>query len=58
MLRVRNVQIRGLLSLCLNGCSHPARSVTELLSARVETQPNSRPLPLPLLTVQGRGDEG
>lgn len=32
VLRLQNVQIRGLLILFLNGCSHPAQSVIELLS--------------------------
>lgn len=33
MLRLQNVQIKGLLILFLNGCSHLAQSVIELLSA-------------------------
>ena len=32
VLRLQNVQIRGLLILFLNGCSHPVQSVIELLS--------------------------
>lgn len=31
VLRLQNVQIRGLLILFLNGCSHPAQSVIKLL---------------------------
>lgn len=34
MLRLQKVQIRGLLILFLNGCSHPVWSVISLLSLK------------------------